>query len=1303
MNHKKLRLVVLFIILLIPATAATQEQKSEAPLIISLSRTFTPLTFVNSEGKPAGLFVDMWKLWSEKTGQKIEFLPSTWSESLENVKTGAAHVHSGLAITPEREKQMLFSQPLYENTFYLFFPLKQGKSLTVRELSGQKAGVVQNSSQEEFLKKNHPEIDIVLFKTTEEAIISAKDGKVRAVADSYLSTSADITRLGLSGEFECGKEILYSRKFHAGILKENTELQSLVNKGFTAISNQEMAEIESRWIPDPSKRYYKADSPKIRLSSEEEAWIRSHRTVRFGIMPDFPPFIFFEDNTYKGIHTDYIKLIGERIGLSVEMIPVSPPELDPKAKAREFDMFPTFNVPERKAYTDFTEPFMYYRSVIITRSDTPFISGISLLKGKKVAIIKGIKTQKLVFAKYPEIETVEKKDVLECLKAVVKSEADAYIGGIIITCYLIQKHNLINLKIAGAADHTPEPYMYATRKDYPELLSIINKAIASVSREEHDAILQKWFSVQVEHQPNWDEFLKWAFGIGSVFIIILGISLYWNRQLTREIAERKRAKDILKKNQILLNITGRIAKVGGWEFDIKTLNQTWTEELYHIHEVNTDYIPTVNKGIDFYASESRPLIEKAVRRAIDCGEPFNLELQLITAKGNHKWVHAVGNAHQENGKTIRVSGTFQDITERKLAEEELRKSRELLKETGRMAKVGGWEIDAITRELTWTGEIYRIHEVPEGYMPTVEKAVSFYHPESLPVISDAVQRALDYGEPFDIELKFITAKGNHRWVHDIGRAYYKDGKIVKVGGTFQDITEKKHIEQELIREKARAEERSQAAEAANYAKSAFLANMSHELRTPLNAILGYAQFLQKDPDATEIQKERLKVIQKSGEHLLSLINDILDLSKIESGKIDIGSCDFPLPDFLNNIAGMFQLRAYQKGIGFHYQASARLPRYARGDEIRLRQILINILGNAVKFTEKGSVTFKSDYETPPPAPPRNGEGSSPPALSGKGDGGLGRIYFEIKDTGPGIEVHELEKIFEPFHQTGSYLKKNEGTGLGLSISRKLTELMGGSLTVESGHGEGSIFRIELQLPALDGAKNIPQPESFSAVIGYDGPRRKILIVDDIKLNRLLLSDFLIPLGFAVSEADDGQDAVKKAKKFQPDLILMDLFMPGMDGFDAARQIRAISLPIQTVIFAVSARVFEEHILKSREAGCDDFISKPVVMEQLLKKIQQYLDLEWIYRKTEVSVEAKVPIIAPCLQDLESLTNSAQMGDVQALRDKAESLMQKDKQLVPFAEELILLAKEFQMGKIRAFLKAMHPSPLPPSPERRGGE
>ena len=588
-------------------------------------------------------------------------------------------------------------------------------------------------------------------------------------------------------------------------------------------------------------------------------------------------------------------------------------------------------------------------------------------------------------------------------------------------------------------------------------------------------------------------------------------------------------------------------------------------------------------------------------------------------------------------------------------------------------------IDALTAHvcvLDETGNILRINKawqafaddnspfqgqyfIGSNYVNICDGAIGENSEEANTVASGI--RAMIEGKNTQFSIEYpCNSPTEHRWfLLRITRFY--DGSALRFVVAHENITDRKKTEEELIKTK-------EAAEAANKAKSAFLANMSHELRTPLNAILGYAQFLQKDPDVTEHQKDRLIIIHKSGDHLLSLINDILDLSKIEAGRIELSAIEFSMPDFLNNISVMFQIRTEQKGIGFRYDVSPRIPKYVRGDEVRIRQIIINLLSNAVKFTDKGSVSFNADYRD-------------------------GRICFEVRDTGPGISPDESEKIFDPFHQTGSYVKKSEGTGLGLSISKRLTELMGGSLAVESIPGQGAIFRAELQLPSVMPEESIRDAGNSGLITGYEGAKRKILIVDDIEQNRFMLSDLLISLGFEVAEADSGQRASEKAAEFQPDLILMDLFMPGTDGFEATRQIRAVSPRIKVVIIAVSAGAYESHILRSREAGCDDFISKPVDFEQLLAKMRTYLNLEWTYQKTEASAEAEAPIIAPCMEDLESLINSAKMGDIQAIRDKAEALKQKDKQLAPFAEELIRLAKEFQMSKIRTFLKA----PLPPAP------
>ncbi|GEM_PF-1406311 len=486
----------------------------------------------------------------------------------------------------------------------------------------------------------------------------------------------------------------------------------------------------------------------------------------------------------------------------------------------------------------------------------------------------------------------------------------------------------------------------------------------------------------------------------------------------------------------------------------------------------------------------------------------------------------------------------------------------------------------------------------------------------------------------------------------------EQGHILYYEGSLTDITER------IRREKA--ERDREIADAANQTKSRFLAHISHELRTPLNAIIGYAQILNKTPYATQFQKERLDIIQKSGEHLLMLLNDILDLSKIEAGCISMQPVEFCLPEFLSTLMAMFQVRAFHKNILFDYDISDSLPKIVKGDEIRLRQILINLLGNAVKFTEKGSVTFKTEYHA-------------------------GRIFFEITDTGLGIHPDEQEKIFDPFHQSGTSLKKSEGTGLGLSISRKLVEMMGGDLTVQSAFGKGSVFRVSMELPAADSATDnlkTGEPEP----IGYQGMKYRILVVDDIVLNRSFLSDLMIRLGFDVAQADNGEKALEKVKEFQPDLIFMDLFMPHKDGFEATRQIRAMFPMLNVIIIATCNGAFEEYIPKSRKAGCDDFIPKPIIVKDVLEKLHQHLAIEWIYHDPasakKISDETTALMLPPSENELKELIRFAKIGDIAFIRQKAESLLrQKDTQMMAFAKKLLQLAKGFHIDKIRVFLKS----------------
>jgi len=431
----------------------------------------------------------------------------------------------------------------------------------------------------------------------------------------------------------------------------------------------------------------------------------------------------------------------------------------------------------------------------------------------------------------------------------------------------------------------------------------------------------------------------------------------------------------------------------------------------------------------------------------------------------------------------------------------------------------------------------------------------------------------------------------------ITKPFHQEEILARVNTHVHLFRLKNQLEKKNERLKMEVAERKRAegeAADANRAKTEFLANMSHELRTPLNGILGYAQILKRDRNITGIQQKGLAVIEKSGTHLLHLINGILDLSKIEARKMEVALTRFLFPSFLATIVELIKVQARDKGLSFVYDPADDLPEGVCADEKRLRQVLLNLLGNAVKFTRKGSVTFRV----------RN---------MGRSDACPGennfRIFFSIGDTGPGIPCEKFNDIFSPFKQLKMHTRAIEGTGLGLSISRKLIELMGGELLVESTLGSGSLFSFELLLPeALSWEENSSAKEDF--VTGYSGEKKKILVVDDKWENRAVLVGLLEPLGFLVTEAANGRECLELAADISPDLIFMDLIMPVMDGFTATRQLGKKKGKMK--IIAVSASTLMPREQLCREIGCDDYIPKPVQFQEILDKTAIHLGIEWQY-------------------------------------------------------------------------------------------
>ncbi len=472
------------------------------------------------------------------------------------------------------------------------------------------------------------------------------------------------------------------------------------------------------------------------------------------------------------------------------------------------------------------------------------------------------------------------------------------------------------------------------------------------------------------------------------------------------------------------------------------------------------------------------------------------------------------------------------------------------------------------------------------------------------------------------------------------------------------------------------------AEASNYAKSVFLSNMSHELRTPLNGILGYAQILRRDRTLTSQQEKGINTIYNSGNHLLTLINDILDLSKIEAGKLELISHEIHLQNFIESIVSIMTMQANTKDLEFCYLSSPDLPVGIQGDEKRLRQILLNLLSNAIKFTDVGRVTLEVGVVSP---------NSAAVARTNQET-----LRFEVRDTGIGIDPEQFAKIFRPFEQVGDLKRRGSGTGLGLNITRRLVKLMGGELQVDSQLDRGSRFWFEITIPVIKSAIDVEQVEKQqSQIVGYKGDRRIILIADDNEYNRLLLINILKPLGFKIVVAEDGQQAVKIAQHIKPDSILMDLLMPIKTGTQAIAEIRQIPEIKHTKIIVVSAKVSDADFSQSQAVGSDGFIFKPIREKRLFSLLEEHLQLTWIYKEidkeiascidTGIASSAKTFVVPPN-SEIKILYELAMLGSMKKIHERAIYLEELDEQYAPLAAKLKDLASNFQEKAIVSLIE-----------------
>jgi len=1141
---------------------------------VAAETDWAPFDFTNQNQEFSGIANDYLALIAQKTGLNFEVTTDSWESNLKYLTDKKTDLLPAAFKTEDRGSFALFSEPYFETLNY-FFIRDDLQVKEVADLNGKTLAIPKGYAQIATLKESHPEINILETNSLYEAIEAVIQDRAQILYDIYPVLSYSLREAGINTIVPF-KAIQKKRQaIHFMLRKDAPELHSIVNKALSAITDEERNRIAFRWLavtPDVHSNL------AFDLSDDERKWMLKNRIVHFGGDPDRLPFeAFTDEGLYIGIVADYLKAIAEYLSIEFQTThTASWQETLTLADQKKLDVISgdADGLQLAKNYLSIPS-YLTSPVVIIMDSQASFVNSLEELQGKSIAVVKGCGYIHALYDAFPEQSFIELNTANDVLDSVSLGHNDAALLSLPAANYLIKQNGFHNLQIVGKTPVEMNLTLFVN-KDQPVLHSMLSKVMAQVSQEKGRDILNSWTKLNFATKINYWLIVQ----ILLVSLVIIGVVFYWNVKLAKEITQRKKIEEylqvekdnfkslfekatdahlIVQKNQFVACNKAAL-KILGIKHKSDLLNST-----------PADWSPETQPNGQRSALKHKHLIRECMNEGAK-----RFDWILHNEKGEPFWVDAVFTAIQYLGKPA-IYVSWRDQTEQKALEKTLKQSEEqiqlLIDSIPLIVLVTNYEGHVLSANLQAL-EDYNLCKESLSEL----NILNFYqNQQDREEIKATLQKEGRVDQKI-VSMKDIEGRSREMMLSIIPIHYNKQAALLTIS---VDLTDRIYAEKQL-------HEAKEQAETANRTKTEFLANMSHEIRTPMNAIIGFTELLNEQVSEPRL-KSFINTIQSAGNTLLMLINDILDLSKIEAGKMAINLQATNPHDLFKEVGDIFTMNIQKKGLDFYIDIDPSLPSSLLLDPVRLRQILFNLLGNAVKFTETGSIKLSV-------------KSVNVIEHLSKLD-----ILIQVEDTGIGIAEDQQERIFDAFEQqTGQDANKFGGTGLGLSITKRLVDMMKGQLSLVSVPNTGSTFSILLEKVdiASVGSKSLLNDALALTPSRIQFDPATILIVDDILDNRELINQNLIDSGVVIRQAQNGQEAIDIYKKHAIDLVLMDIRMPVLDGYEAAKIIKSLNPNIP--IIALTASVMQDEYEKIKREYFDDYLRKPVLRNDLFYTLTKFL-------------------------------------------------------------------------------------------------